>query len=75
MVKHTQTFRRQQSTNCLSVFDHFMGLGLKGLRFTWQYLKHIASTFNAIEIRFFEGNFGGYYLLILCPNNQKMRTL
>ena len=31
MVKHTQTIRRQQPMNCLSVFDHFMGLALKGL--------------------------------------------
>ena len=31
MVKHTQTFRGQQLTNCLSVFDHFLGLALKGL--------------------------------------------
>ena len=31
MVKHTQTIRRQ-STNWLSVFDHFEGLVLKGLR-------------------------------------------
>ena len=30
MVKHTQTIRRQQPTNCLSVFDHFVGLALKG---------------------------------------------
>ena len=29
MVKHTQTICRQQPTNCLSVFDHFVGLGLK----------------------------------------------
>ena len=28
MVKHTQTL----PTNCLDVFDHFMNLGLKGLR-------------------------------------------
>ena len=33
MVKHTQTIRWQQSANCLSVFDHFVGLALKGL--TW----------------------------------------
>ena len=32
MVKHTQTIRRQQPTNCLSVFDHFVQLVLKGLR-------------------------------------------
>ena len=31
MVKHTQIIRRQQPTNCLSVFDHFVGLALKGL--------------------------------------------
>ena len=31
MVKHAQTIRWQQPTNCLSVFDHFLGLALKGL--------------------------------------------
>ena len=31
MVKHTQTIRHKLPTNCLSVFDHFMGLALKGL--------------------------------------------
>ena len=31
MVKHTQTIRRQKFTNCLSVFDHFVRLALKGL--------------------------------------------
>ena len=29
MVTHNQTIRRQQLTNCLSVFGHFMGLALK----------------------------------------------
>ena len=32
MVKHTQTIRRQKPTNCLSVFDHFVGLALTGLK-------------------------------------------
>ena len=32
MVKDIQKIRRQQPTNSLSVFDHFMGLTLKGLR-------------------------------------------
>ena len=32
MVKHTQTIRRQQPTNWLSLFDHFVGLVLKSLR-------------------------------------------
>ena len=31
MVKPTQKFRRQQPTNFLSVFDHFVELELKGL--------------------------------------------
>ena len=31
MVKHTSTIRRPQSRNCLSVFDHFVGLALKVL--------------------------------------------
>ena len=31
MVKHTQTIRRLFQTNCLSVFDHFVGLTVKGL--------------------------------------------
>ena len=31
MVKHTQTIRRLLPTDCLSVFDHFVGLPFKGL--------------------------------------------
>ena len=31
MVKHTQTIRCQQPKNCLSVFDHFVGVALKML--------------------------------------------
>ena len=34
MVKHTQKIRRQQPTNCLSVFDHFLELALKWLSTT-----------------------------------------
>ena len=33
IVKHTQTVPRQQPNNCLSVFDHFVVLALKGLTF------------------------------------------
>ena len=32
MVKHTQTICQQQSTDCLSVFDNFVGLALNGLK-------------------------------------------
>ena len=31
VVKNTQTIRRLLSTKCLGVFDHLMGLALKGL--------------------------------------------
>ena len=31
MVKHTQTIRQLLPTNCLSVFNHLVGLALKGL--------------------------------------------
>ena len=31
MVKQTQTIRPQKPTNCLSVFNHFVGLAVKGL--------------------------------------------
>ena len=40
MVKHTQTIRWQQPTHCLSVFDHFLWLALKGLKY------------NAFSVRF-----------------------
>ena len=33
MVKHTQTIRWQQPTNCFSVFDDFVRLALKGLKY------------------------------------------
>ena len=39
MVKHTQTIRRQQSTDCLSVFDHFVGLVLERLDSTIDIVK------------------------------------
>ena len=31
MIKRTQTIRRQEPTNYLSVFDHFVGLAFKEL--------------------------------------------
>ena len=39
MVKHTEAIRRLLWTNRLSVFDHFVGLTLKGLRFILSSLK------------------------------------
>ena len=31
IAKYTQTIRRQKPINCLSVFNHFVGMALKGL--------------------------------------------
>ena len=31
MVKHIQTIRRQQPTNCFNVFDHSVELAFEGL--------------------------------------------
>ena len=36
MAKHTQAIRRLLATNCMNVFDHFVGLGQKGLsKYEW----------------------------------------
>ena len=32
MFKYTQTIRRQKPRNCLSVFDHFVGLAFNVLK-------------------------------------------
>ena len=32
-----KTIRRQKPTNCLSVFDHFVGLALKGLTLVYMF--------------------------------------
>ena len=36
MGKHTQTIPLQPATNCSSVFDHVVGLAIKGLSFPFQ---------------------------------------
>ena len=49
MVKHTQTIRRQFF---LSVFDHFMGLAIKGLRFINEIKQIRLNHVSAIKIEF-----------------------
>ena len=41
MVNHIQTIRRQKPRNCLSMFDHFIGLALKGLTTNSIFLENI----------------------------------
>ena len=48
MVKHTQTIRRLWPTNCLSIFDHFAGLVLKGL--TLLTLAEIIVLFYTLQL-------------------------
>ena len=40
MVQHTQTIRPQQPTNCLSIFDHFVGLSPEGLILSTETLNY-----------------------------------
>ena len=44
MVKHAKTNRRQDPMNCLSVFDHFVGLLRKGLIRLWKSI--VSKTFQ-----------------------------
>ena len=37
MVKHTQTIRR----HCFSMFDHFVGLALKGLKKNYAFIRGV----------------------------------
>ena len=39
MVKHTHTIRWLLLTNCLSVFDYFVGLVLKGLKISGKIMR------------------------------------
>ena len=43
MVKHTQKIRRLLPMNCLSVFDHFVGLAVKGLKMSHFLYENINS--------------------------------
>ena len=49
MVKHTQAICRQQSTNCLSVFDHFVELALKGLKLFGSIKQIFSSVFEFLS--------------------------
>ena len=52
MIKHTQTIRQQKPTNCLSAFDHLVGLAPKGLNSfraaSQSFLIFLASRFELL---------------------------
>ena len=63
-VIHIQAIRQQKSTNCLSVFDHFVGLALK-------FLNSGKSNINNVSLRIRTNSSIQYVLvekrkLILC---------
>ena len=55
MVKHIiQTIRWQQPTNCVSMFDHFVGLALKGLRIDWRLSMILKTGKNVLQVMLFD---------------------
>ena len=55
MVKHTEAICRMLMTSCLSVCDHFVGLALKGLRWSFKnlkYLLHVTEIFPQLVVPF-----------------------
>ena len=56
MVIHTQTVRRQQRTNCLSLFDNFVMLALKGLRMIQEDTEAKPRTLSGILSYFYTVN-------------------
>ena len=50
-VKHSQAIHRLLPTDCLSVFDHFMGLAIKGLNALISFDVSIA---NIHEVSYFQ---------------------
>ena len=57
MVKHTQTTRRQQPMNYLSVFEYFVGLALKeSSHSNWCNLKWVTLVFD-LTLLCFPSNF------------------
>ena len=49
MVKHIQTVLWLLPTNCLSVFNHFMGLALKGLKICFSTILPLLQLKNFLD--------------------------
>ena len=74
MVKHTQTILWLLPTNCLSVFDHFVGLAIKWLNFEWTSLqrkKKILISYIA-SLKTFYGQFSNHLHItdLICIENK-----
>ena len=51
MVKNTQTIRRLLPANYLSVFDHFVGLALKGLNLSSNFFPLSSEAVTSVIFR------------------------
>ena len=62
MVNHTGTVRRLLPTNCLSVFDHFVGLALKGVTYLVivKHIFHQNQPFATSHLTHFQASVGFY---------------
>ena len=54
MVKHTQKFVGKLPTNCLSVFDHFVILALKGLSVQQEFFMNQQKELFITEMNLFK---------------------
>ena len=65
MVRHTQTIRRQQPTNCLSVCDHFVEMALKGLKISAVVVTWTVNTQHLRSLSFRIFTFDKIFTLLL----------
>ena len=68
IVKHTQTIHRLSPTNCLSVFDHFVGLALKGLKLNFDKYTYVSLKY----IRSGDREYNGYNDCNICNEYNKI---
>ena len=73
MVKHSQTIRRELPTICLSVFDHFVGLALKGLTSYWKHYQCLG--FHSVNTRIFVYPSVGMKILCYKPRGFLLKSL
>ena len=50
IFKHTQTTCHLRPANCLSVFDHFVGLALKGLKITLVNKENLMAELGSLTL-------------------------
>ena len=68
MVEDNQTIHRLLLTNCLSVFDHFVGLALKGLKLNFGKYTNVSLKY----IRSGDREYNGYNDCNICNEYNKI---